>query len=59
MTYAEVFGRALGSGHEPYQYQADLAQAETLPSTVVVPTGLGKDCGTHLGLALASFLCLA
>ena len=42
MTYAEVFGRALGSGHEPYQYQADLAQAETLPSTVVVPTGLGK-----------------
>ncbi len=47
MTFDEFFRCA--TGHECYDYQRQLAEAETWPDAVTAPTGLGKTAAVVLG----------
>ena len=41
MNFTDFFARATG-GHEPYPYQAKLAEAAHMPTLLEIPTGAGK-----------------
>lgn len=49
MKFAEMFERAMGDGRKPYPYQVALAETESLPQLMSVPTGLGKTAAGVLG----------
>ena len=47
MDYARFFGAA--TGHEPYPYQAQVAERDGLPTLLRIPTGAGKTEAAILG----------
>ena len=49
MEFEKLVRTALGSERTPFRFQRDFAQADTLPSMVHVPTGLGKTATVVLG----------
>lgn len=48
-TFDEWFARAMGSGRAPFPYQRLLAEGESLPELLEVPTGTGKTAAAVLG----------
>jgi CRISPR-associated endonuclease/helicase Cas3 len=49
MDFERLTEAALGPGRTPFAFQAHFAQADTLPSTIRGPTGLGKTATIVLG----------
>lgn len=48
MSFSAFFARGTG-GHEPYPYQAKLAEAAHMPTLLKIPTGAGKTEAAILG----------
>lgn len=50
-TFAEFFGKATG-GNTPYDYQSKLAETDSIPQILKIPTGAGKTEAAVLALYL-------
>ena len=49
MTFEELFRRAVDRDWRPFPYQVEFSTAAELPSTLRIPTGLGKTAAVVLG----------
>ena len=53
MDYAAFFSSA--TGHDPYPFQAKVAETNELPTLLRIPTGAGKNRDRYPGMAVQVF----